>query len=396
MRRCGPAAATSGYVARLRRSATRSAAPSTSVLHGCGWPVRVNGETSVASQHNAISVGRRPIDEQVQAATVCRLYAGSRRVCQPWLRDKVAIWSHCLARHSDPCPLYHLGLASEQIPQKANRQVTVYNIGSNPSNELVPQHFGQTDYMLIHDTWMACCRDVYSRMDTALASHHFPVLADMCISVKKPKVDKQKGSHYVLEALQSPEVSNRFAALFNEAMESRHMLASSADSMYTCMITAFQKAAAACLPTVQRRPRKLWISAGTICLLEARDTARQSGDHVRERKINADVKRSVVQDHTPWLNEKLKDGCWNEVRHLRKGSRKGFGPLRDENGDAIDSVNYADAMAKYFADVQWAVRPVPACQIEIRSSNLHGQTFPCMCSGKLFSTAWSCVQMQTT
>ena len=50
-RRCGPAAASLGNVARLRRSATRSAAPSTSGLHGCGWPVHVNGETSVASQH---------------------------------------------------------------------------------------------------------------------------------------------------------------------------------------------------------------------------------------------------------------------------------------------------------------------------------------------------------
>ena len=111
-------------------------------------------------------------------------------------------------------------------------------------------------------------------------------------------------------------------------------------------------------PTVQRQPRKPWISAGTIRLLEARDTARQGGDHVREHKINVDMKRSVVQDRTRWLNDKLKDGCWNEVHHLRRGSRKGLGPLRDENGDAIDSVNYADAIAQYFADVQWAVRPV--------------------------------------
>ena len=60
MRRCGPAAASSGYVARLRHSATRSAAPSRSALHGCGWPVRVNGETSVVSQHNAIPLGVAP------------------------------------------------------------------------------------------------------------------------------------------------------------------------------------------------------------------------------------------------------------------------------------------------------------------------------------------------
>ena len=45
------------------------------------------------------------------------------------------------------------------------------------------------------------------------------------------------------------------------------------------------------------------------------------------------------------------------MHNLRKSSQKGFGPLRGENGDATHSVNYSDAMAQYFADVQWAVQP---------------------------------------
>ena len=50
---CGPPLASSGYVLCLRRSATFSAAPSTSTVHGCGCPVLVRGDTSVASQHSA-------------------------------------------------------------------------------------------------------------------------------------------------------------------------------------------------------------------------------------------------------------------------------------------------------------------------------------------------------
>ena len=46
-RRCGPPATSSGYVPRLRRSATRSAAPSPSALHCCGC--RVRGDTRVGS-----------------------------------------------------------------------------------------------------------------------------------------------------------------------------------------------------------------------------------------------------------------------------------------------------------------------------------------------------------
>ena len=54
---CGPARASSGYAACLRRSATRSAAPSKVMVHGCGCPVRVSVDTSVASQHNVPPCG---------------------------------------------------------------------------------------------------------------------------------------------------------------------------------------------------------------------------------------------------------------------------------------------------------------------------------------------------
>ena len=43
----------SGYAALFRRSATRKAAPSCAAAQGCGRPVRVSGDTSVASQHRA-------------------------------------------------------------------------------------------------------------------------------------------------------------------------------------------------------------------------------------------------------------------------------------------------------------------------------------------------------
>ena len=42
---CGPPPASSGHVQNLRRSATFNAAPSTSTVQGCGWPVHVRGDT---------------------------------------------------------------------------------------------------------------------------------------------------------------------------------------------------------------------------------------------------------------------------------------------------------------------------------------------------------------
>ena len=62
VRRAGGArwALSSGYAARLRRSAILSAAPSVAAAHGCGCPVRVSGETNVASQHRAPPSGVAP------------------------------------------------------------------------------------------------------------------------------------------------------------------------------------------------------------------------------------------------------------------------------------------------------------------------------------------------
>ena len=57
---CGPPLQSSGYVDRLRRSATLSTAPSVSAAPGCGCPVRARGETRVASQHSAPPRGVAP------------------------------------------------------------------------------------------------------------------------------------------------------------------------------------------------------------------------------------------------------------------------------------------------------------------------------------------------
>ena len=54
-RRCGPPATRSGYVARLRRS--RSAAPSTSALHGCGCACQWRHKSGIAAQGLACGCG---------------------------------------------------------------------------------------------------------------------------------------------------------------------------------------------------------------------------------------------------------------------------------------------------------------------------------------------------
>ena len=59
-KRCGPGRSSSGYAARLRRSATAMAAPSREAAEGWALPSRVRGDTSVTSQHKASPSGVAP------------------------------------------------------------------------------------------------------------------------------------------------------------------------------------------------------------------------------------------------------------------------------------------------------------------------------------------------
>ena len=43
--------------------------------------------------------------------------------------------------------------------------IAVYNVGSNPNGDLVLQHLGRIEFMLVHEMWMECYRDVCSRMN---------------------------------------------------------------------------------------------------------------------------------------------------------------------------------------------------------------------------------------
>ena len=121
-RRCGPPATSSGYVPRLRRSATRSAAPSTSALHGCGCRVRVS-----ASQHKAWPVGVAPYTSMSRCrrspgatpgAVVCASH-GCGTTCPSGPTASRATWIH--ARH-------HLGPPGEQAGAWASQCVVTESV----------------------------------------------------------------------------------------------------------------------------------------------------------------------------------------------------------------------------------------------------------------------------
>ena len=260
------------------------------------------------------------------------------------------------------CHAHDLAVANTFMEQPACRQVTVYNVGSSPVDELTAAHFGQIDFVLVQRAWLGTVRQLYSDMNMALASHHFAVIADLQIAV--PKVVKEvipkhaSNPRVCVSALTAVEVANRFALLFDESMSNHEDHELSIDDFYHVMSDAFQHAAEKCLPQRARTAKRPWISSETLSLLQRRDDARFSRDVSAERDLSKQIRRSVAEDRRAWLDQLLQSGDWSEIRKLRKGFAPKCGRLRDVDGEVVESELHAESLAKYFQDVQWAVRPV--------------------------------------
>ena len=180
------------------------------------------------------------------------------------------------------CHAHDLAVANTFMEQPACRQVTVYNVGSSPVDELTAAHSGQIDFVLVQRAWLGTVRQLYSDMNMALASHHFAVIADLQIAV--PKVVKEvipkhaSNPRVCVSALTAVEVANRFALLFDESMSNHEDHELSIDDFYHVMSDAFQHAAEKCLPQRARTAKRPWISSETLSLLQRRDDARFSRD----------------------------------------------------------------------------------------------------------------------
>ena len=93
------------------------------------------------------------------------------------------------------CECCRLIVGNTFFPQPANKQVTYYNIGAQPSSEIIPANFGQLDFLLVQHDWLACVSQLYSCMDVPLASHHFLVIAELTIQVPKRNTRNHSDSY---------------------------------------------------------------------------------------------------------------------------------------------------------------------------------------------------------
>ena len=257
------------------------------------------------------------------------------------------------------CVALDLVIANTLQAADPQQQVTYYELGASPHSELTPNSFAVLDYILVPRGMESILGPVLSDRTAALASHHFLV---SCLAKAAVKKDRRQGRKQVRRsraALGDEDVAEAFAKAFDESM--RHQ-AKAADINAACdqIGRAFEHASGKALPEEAATPQRPWIREGTQDLLKQRARARAEQDAERERDLDRRIKASVRHDRRAWLEERLGQKDWDQIRKLRKGTCVAQGRLRNMDGQLVDSDRRAETMAQYLEQVQWAVRQTRA------------------------------------
>ena len=83
---------------------------------------------------------------------------------------------------------------------------------------------------------------------------------------------------------------------------------------YARLVDAFNSVAKKSLPIVSSKPKKPWISATTLSILDARANARRDGRFEDEKDLSKQIRTSVAQDRSNWLDNLVQTSDWASIR----------------------------------------------------------------------------------
>ena len=115
------------------------------------------------------------------------------------------------------------------------------------------------------------------------------------------------------------------------------------------MTAAFHDVAETCLPKVEVKARRPWITNETLTVISRRNEARQHGNFALEQQLSVLSKRRVRIDRTDWLEALLSSGDRaKSVNYLLRGFCPKQGHLLNSVGQAVDSDDRAEVFAEHF------------------------------------------------
>ena len=128
------------------------------------------------------------------------------------------------------------------------------------------------------------------------------------------------------------------------------------NELAAAICSSFARASADVLPLQELRPAKPWISADELALIYDRNQARRAGDYAAEKRLSKAARKRAQKDRAKWLDAQVSDGSWSAIRKLRRPRGVSGRPLKNTQGQVVESAQRAETVAEYFEKVQWADR----------------------------------------
>ena len=289
-----------------------------------------------------------------------------------------------VARHVTPVPNRQLLMefcfgedlcvANTFFNHTPDRLVTFREVGTPPFADVSPDRFAILDLFVLPRSCSCCVHDITSDRSISLASQHFPVTAVFTFTFDADPIQRTRSqTRRNWCALSDPTVRQQFVSSVSAELVERSSTEDlqvledvsnipTVNERWKLLKDAAIRCAEAHVPTVHKQPRKPWISAATLALIQSRTLAHISGDWLLEKSLRKQVHRSAKRDRARWLEALVAGGDWTSIKRFRRGGRIRQGRLNDACGAPVSTDERASTFAHHLQTAQWHVRetrPLP-------------------------------------
>ena len=108
------------------------------------------------------------------------------------------------------------------------------------------------------------------------------------------------------------------------------------------------------VPEAAKKPRRVWISAETMEMLEHRKALAAAGLVGDAQALDKDIRKAAKEDKKLWLTERLKDAFWDPIKEATRGAPSRVVSLKPKKKAPLtDTGNAADIYAEHLRTEQW-------------------------------------------
>ena len=143
------------------------------------------------------------------------------------------------------------------------------------------------------------------------------------MGARKKNGDDQRAPRYDFKAA-TPEARAEFDRRIAEGMEAARAL--QGVSMWPNTVTedwamlnkAVAEAMEATIPVAQKKPKRVWIGAETMEMLEHRKAFIEAGMVTEAQDMDKLIKKSAREDKEQWIKARLEDKFWDPIKEVTR------------------------------------------------------------------------------